>query len=168
VLDFMAEAADPISEVANAPVPSRVGSEDWRAFVATIGDLRAGRAGWPAELERARLWYEPHLDRIHEDAVVRRADLIQNPRCSLDRACSRRSTLHQFRYGLLLVQPVERTKDLRRASEIPSTANQDLHGYRHANEQIVWMLKGKMEFRLGTEQRVCGPGDVMVNPGGSE
>src|SRR6266850_5032436 len=30
------------------------------------------------------------------------------------------------------------------------------------------MLKGKMEFRLGTEQRVCGPGDVMVNPGGSK
>ena len=77
VLDFMAEAADPISEVANAPVPPRVGGEDWRAFVTTIGDLRAGRAGWPAELERARLWYEPHLDRIHEDAVVRRADLIQ-------------------------------------------------------------------------------------------
>jgi quercetin dioxygenase-like cupin family protein len=34
--------------------------------------------------------------------------------------------------------------------------------HRHANEQIVWMLKGKMEFRLGTEQRVCGPGDVVV------
>jgi hypothetical protein len=81
---------------------------------------------------------------------------------------SRRSTLHQFRYGLLLVQPVERTKDLRRASEIPSSANQDLHDYRQANGQIVWMLKGKMEFRLGTEQRVCGPGEDMVNPGGSE
>jgi hypothetical protein len=67
-----------------------------------------------------------------------------------------------------LVQPVERTKDLRRASEIPSSANQDLHGYRHANEQIVWMLKGKMELRLGTEQRVCGPGEDMVNPEGSE
>jgi hypothetical protein len=24
------------------------------------------------------------------------------------------------------------------------------------------MLKGKMEFRLGSEQRVCGPGDVVV------
>jgi DNA helicase II / ATP-dependent DNA helicase PcrA len=24
-----------------------------------------------------RLWYEPHLDRIHEDAETRRADLIQ-------------------------------------------------------------------------------------------
>ena len=25
-----------------------------------------------------------------------------------------------------------------------------------------------MEFRLGSEQRVCGPGDVVVIPGGSE
>ena len=30
------------------------------------------------------------------------------------------------------------------------------------------MLKRKMEFRLGTEQRVCGPGDVVVIPGGEE
>ena len=36
------------------------------------------------------------------------------------------------------------------------------------NEQIVWMLKGKMEFRLGTEQRICGPGDLVVIPGGAE
>jgi unsaturated pyranuronate lyase len=40
--------------------------------------------------------------------------------------------------------------------------------HSHANEQIVWMLKGKMEFRLGTEQRVCGRGDVVVIPGGAE
>jgi quercetin dioxygenase-like cupin family protein len=40
--------------------------------------------------------------------------------------------------------------------------------HSHANEQIVWMLKGKMEFRLGSEQRVCGPGDVVVIPGGTE
>jgi unsaturated pyranuronate lyase len=40
--------------------------------------------------------------------------------------------------------------------------------HSHANEQIVWMLKGKMEFRLATEQRVCGPGDVVVIPGGAE
>jgi unsaturated pyranuronate lyase len=38
--------------------------------------------------------------------------------------------------------------------------------HSHANEQIVWMLKGKMEFRLGSEQRVCGSGDVVVIPGG--
>jgi DNA helicase-2/ATP-dependent DNA helicase PcrA len=77
VFSFMGEAADPLSRLGDAPVPSRAGVEDWNAFVAIIEELRAGRAGWPAELERARLWYEPHLDRMHEDAVVRRADLIQ-------------------------------------------------------------------------------------------
>jgi unsaturated pyranuronate lyase len=40
--------------------------------------------------------------------------------------------------------------------------------HSHPNEQIVWMLKGKMEFRLGTEHRVCGQGDVVVIPGGAE
>ena len=40
--------------------------------------------------------------------------------------------------------------------------------HSHANEQIVWMLKGKMEFRLGTEQRLCSQGDVVVMPGGTE
>jgi uncharacterized protein YjlB len=40
--------------------------------------------------------------------------------------------------------------------------------HSHPNEQIVWMLKGKMEFRLGNEQRICGQGDVVVIPGGTE
>ena len=43
-----------------------------------------------------------------------------------------------------------------------------MSSHSHANEQIVWMLKGKMEFRLGSEQRVCGPGDVVVIPGVAE
>jgi quercetin dioxygenase-like cupin family protein len=43
-----------------------------------------------------------------------------------------------------------------------------VESHSHTNEQIVWMLKGKMEFRLGSEQRVCGPGDVVVIPGGTE
>jgi DNA helicase-2/ATP-dependent DNA helicase PcrA len=34
-------------------------------------------SGWPAEIAAVRQWYEPHLDRIHEDAVARRADLMQ-------------------------------------------------------------------------------------------
>jgi quercetin dioxygenase-like cupin family protein len=37
--------------------------------------------------------------------------------------------------------------------------------HSHANEQIVWMLKGKMEFRLGSEQRVCGPGERRRHSG---
>ena len=74
VLDHMAETADPVSALCNLPSPPRAG-EDWQAFVRAIEDLRYSE--WPADLERARLWYEPHLDRIHEDAEVRRADLIQ-------------------------------------------------------------------------------------------
>jgi unsaturated pyranuronate lyase len=40
--------------------------------------------------------------------------------------------------------------------------------HKHPHEQIFWMLKGKMEFRLGNERRVCGPGDIAVIPGGIE
>jgi len=29
--------------------------------------------------------------------------------------------------------------------------------HSHANEQIAWMLKGKMEFRLGSEQGSAAP-----------
>ena len=76
VLDRMANAADPFAALADIPAPPRAG-QDWPAFVALVGQLRGGKAGWPAELERARLWYEPHLDRIHEDAPTRRADLLQ-------------------------------------------------------------------------------------------
>ena len=73
-LDAMAGAADPVAALADAPVPPRAG-EDWRTFVDAVTDIR--HSNWPTDLERARLWYEPHLDRIHEDSETRRADLIQ-------------------------------------------------------------------------------------------
>ena len=40
--------------------------------------------------------------------------------------------------------------------------------HKHPHEQIAYMLKGKMDFRLGNERRTCGPGDVVVIPGGVE
>ena len=43
----------------------------------SLQHLGSGRRGWPAEIELARRWYEPHLERIHEDATVRLADLLQ-------------------------------------------------------------------------------------------
>jgi len=39
---------------------------------------------------------------------------------------------------------------------------------KHPHEQIFWMLKGKMEFRLGGETRTVGPGELAVIPGGVE
>jgi DNA helicase II / ATP-dependent DNA helicase PcrA len=74
VLDHMADGADPIAALPHAPTPPRAG-DDWKAFIGVVVDLR--HSSWPSDLERARLWYEPHLDRIHEDAETRRADLIQ-------------------------------------------------------------------------------------------
>ena len=40
--------------------------------------------------------------------------------------------------------------------------------HKQPHEQIAVMLRGKMEFRLGTEKRTSGPGDVVVIPGGVE
>ncbi len=74
VLDHMAQGADPFAALARAPVPPRAG-DDWKVFVGVVVGLL--HSSWPSDLERARLWYEPHLDRIHEDAETRRADLIQ-------------------------------------------------------------------------------------------
>lgn len=74
VLDRMAEAADPIGALCNLPSPPRAG-DDWARFVETVGNLRYSE--WPSDLELAHRWYEPHLDRIHDDAETRRADLIQ-------------------------------------------------------------------------------------------
>jgi len=40
--------------------------------------------------------------------------------------------------------------------------------HQHPHEQIFWVLKGKMEFRLGSDTRICGPGDLGLIPGGIE
>ncbi|MGF7161547.1 DNA helicase-2/ATP-dependent DNA helicase PcrA [Rhodoligotrophos appendicifer] len=76
VLDLMAEQPEPLSALSDIPAPPRAGAH-WSGFVETMQQLRAGTMGWPAEIERVRHWYEPHLDRIHEDAVMRQADLLQ-------------------------------------------------------------------------------------------
>jgi len=76
VLDRVDQAADPRSALLSAPAPQRAGA-DWQDFVATIDALQSGGPGWPAEIERIRLWYAPHLERRHEDATARQADLVQ-------------------------------------------------------------------------------------------
>lgn len=40
--------------------------------------------------------------------------------------------------------------------------------HRHPYEQMFWMISGRMDFRLGTERRTCGPGDIAVIPSGVE
>lgn len=75
-LDTVAASPSPFAALAEIKPPQRV-SEDWGGFVETVSQLAHGAAGWPAEIGLARRWYEPHLERIHEDAAVRQADLLQ-------------------------------------------------------------------------------------------
>ncbi|SIT38177.1 UvrD/REP helicase [Paraburkholderia piptadeniae] len=51
--------------------------EDWHPFVALMSSVCARQTPWPAEFEMVRRWYEPHLERNHEDASIRQADLVQ-------------------------------------------------------------------------------------------
>jgi DNA helicase-2/ATP-dependent DNA helicase PcrA len=76
VLDYIMAAAEPLGVLTDAPPPPCAG-DHWNSFLEMVALLSAGGTGWPAELEWARRWYEPHLDRIHDDAVPRRTDLIQ-------------------------------------------------------------------------------------------
>jgi DNA helicase II / ATP-dependent DNA helicase PcrA len=76
VLDAMTDQPDPLHALGNIPPPPRVG-ESWGEFVEIVQTIRGGKAGWPAELGLARRWYEPHLERRHEDATTRQGDLLQ-------------------------------------------------------------------------------------------
>ena len=76
ILDEMAEAPNPLQALAETAPPKRT-SANWQQFVDTMQELRSGRAGWPAEMGLARLWYEPLLETAYEDAIVRSADLLQ-------------------------------------------------------------------------------------------
>ena len=76
VLDAMSQDPQPLNALAGAQAPPRTG-EDWFGFVDMLSQLGSGKAGWPAEIELARLWYAPYLERIHEDAATRQADLLQ-------------------------------------------------------------------------------------------
>jgi DNA helicase-2/ATP-dependent DNA helicase PcrA len=75
-LDAMADSAEPLAALGGLPAPPRSG-DFWAEFVALLQDLRGGKAEWPSELFAARKWYQPHLERLHEDFVTRALDLEQ-------------------------------------------------------------------------------------------
>jgi DNA helicase-2/ATP-dependent DNA helicase PcrA len=57
-----------------APAPA---SEAWATFAALFASLRDASSAWPGELERVVAWYRPQLERLHDDAAARAADLAQ-------------------------------------------------------------------------------------------
>ncbi|WP_092000801.1 ATP-dependent helicase [Paraburkholderia lycopersici] len=65
------------AEALAAFAPPPRAAEDWPAFAALVDSLSMRATPWPAEFERVRRWYEPHLERNYEDAQARLADLLQ-------------------------------------------------------------------------------------------
>ncbi len=76
VLDAMEQSADPVVALRNCAVPAGAAA-DWAQFVDTYEGLRAEQAAWPAQMDAVNRWYEPQLQRLHDDAAVRLADLAQ-------------------------------------------------------------------------------------------
>ncbi|MFS2024702.1 ATP-dependent helicase [Massilia sp. CT11-137] len=76
LLDAVAEAPDPVAAVDAFPAPPRAQGE-WEQFTALFRTLRTTGLRWPLEIELVRDWYLPHLERLHDDAAVRAADLDQ-------------------------------------------------------------------------------------------
>ncbi|MCI4677285.1 ATP-dependent helicase [Rhodoblastus acidophilus] len=75
-LDEIGGESEPLAALAALPAPAKSG-DHWPDFVAAMTDIGRRQSGWPAEIARARAWYEPHLERLHEDFATRQIDLVQ-------------------------------------------------------------------------------------------
>jgi len=76
LLDAMAQAPDPAQALQQFDPPAQASSE-WREFAQLFARLRDAAVGWPADIELAKAWYAPQLQRLHDDAAVRKLDVDQ-------------------------------------------------------------------------------------------
>jgi len=76
LLAAMEASADPVSALlAFAVAPAA--ADEWARFTSMFASLRSPHSSWPAEVEQVARWYEPHLLRLYEDAIVRQRDIVQ-------------------------------------------------------------------------------------------
>jgi DNA helicase II / ATP-dependent DNA helicase PcrA len=77
LLDAMGAAATP-ADALRTYQPPTASATDWQALRDLWLMLYAQpTTGWPAELQTVIDWYTPHLERLHDHPVPRRADLAQ-------------------------------------------------------------------------------------------
>ncbi|MGE5514066.1 MAG: ATP-dependent helicase [Bacteroidota bacterium] len=80
--------------------PPVAACEHWPGFLALLDALHTGEPGWPAELELARRWYQPHLEERYDDAIVRAGDLDQ-----LEKIAAASASRQEFLTDLTLDPP---------------------------------------------------------------
>ncbi|HZQ62201.1 MAG TPA: ATP-dependent helicase [Casimicrobiaceae bacterium] len=74
ILERLAAAADPAGTLATTDLGAP-GGEGWECFAQLFAGVARDDASWPAALDHVLQWYEPQLERLYDDARVRRADL---------------------------------------------------------------------------------------------
>lgn len=76
LLDAMSEAGDPHRALQEFEPPAAA-REDWSRLAALYASLAQPGLAWPADMELAKEWYLPQLERLHEDPQVRKLDIEQ-------------------------------------------------------------------------------------------
>ena len=104
LLDAMGEASDPHEALQRFEVPAAA-REDWSRLADLFAKLSEPGLAWPADMELAKAWYLPQLERLHEDAQVRKLDIEQLARLATGYA-SRERFLTE-----LTLDPPEATSD---------------------------------------------------------
>ena len=68
----------------------KAAAEDWPGFTKLVGRMRNAKTTWPAEFQLVRQWYEPHLQRLYDDAHFRSADIAQLEQIAAGYECRER------------------------------------------------------------------------------
>ena len=76
LLDAMGEASDPHAAL-QAFEPPVQAKDEWTQLASLFAKLNDPELAWPADMELAKGWYLPQLERMHDDAQVRKLDVEQ-------------------------------------------------------------------------------------------
>jgi DNA helicase-2/ATP-dependent DNA helicase PcrA len=132
--------------------PPRSAAQGWAGLCALMTQLRSAAARWPQDLHTVIDWYHPQLERLHDDARVRRADLEQ-----LARLAAGHGSRQHFVTELTLdppsatsneAGPPHRDEDYLVLSTIHSAKGQEW-----AAVQVLNVVDGCMPADMATGQR---------------
>ena len=82
VLDNVASASPGCTLLAEQPVPESA-TAGWLEFAAVVAASEPAATPWPATFDRICAWYQTQMDRLHDDAEVRQADVEQLARIAV-------------------------------------------------------------------------------------
>jgi DNA helicase-2/ATP-dependent DNA helicase PcrA len=77
LLQHLARAGVSLPSALAAFEPPAATRADWSAFAGLFGDLCAAATPWVGQMGLVRRWYQPHLQRLYDDARARLGDLEQ-------------------------------------------------------------------------------------------